>query len=191
MILVIDNYDSFTYNLVQLIGEMDHEIEVIRNDKVSVDRIRELAPNKIIISPGPGRPEDAGISLDLVKELSGEIPILGICLGHQTMGAAFGAKIIKAPELIHGKVSKIINKDKGILAGIGDFEATRYHSLIIDRGTLTNNFEITAETEDGIIMAIENQEKGLYGLQFHPESIMSKTGKEIVNNFLAVKSEEI
>jgi anthranilate synthase/aminodeoxychorismate synthase-like glutamine amidotransferase len=191
MILVIDNYDSFTYNLVQLIGEMDHEIEVIRNDKVSVDRIRELAPNKIIISPGPGRPEDAGISLDLVKELSGEIPILGICLGHQTMGAAFGAKIIKAPELIHGKVSKIINKDKGILAGIGDFEATRYHSLIIDRGTLTNNFEITAETEDGIIMAIEDQEKGLYGLQFHPESIMSKTGKEIVNNFLAVKSEEI
>jgi len=187
MILVIDNYDSFTYNLVQLIGEMEHEIEVIRNDKITVDRIRELAPKRIIISPGPGRPEDAGISLDLVKELAGEIPILGICLGHQTMGAAFGAKIIKAPELIHGKVSKIINKDKGILAGIGDFEATRYHSLIIDRDTLSNNFEITAETEDGIIMAIEDQEKDLYGLQFHPESIMSKTGKEIVSNFLKIE----
>lgn len=185
LILVIDNYDSFTYNLVQLIGELGYEIEVKRNDQINLAEIKNLNPDKIIISPGPGRPKDAGISLDLIKEFSGEIGILGICLGHQSIAAAFGAKIVKAPELVHGKVSKIINKQKGILEGIDDFEATRYHSLVIKPETLADNFEITAKTVDGIIMGIQDEEKGLYGLQFHPESIMSKTGKEILNNFLS------
>lgn len=184
MILVIDNYDSFTYNLVQLIGDLGYEIEVRRNDKITIKEIEKLNPAKIIISPGPGRPEDAGISLELVQRFKGKMAILGICLGHQTIGAACGAKIVKAPELVHGKVSRIINKRQGILAGLEDFEATRYHSLIINPDTLTSNFIITAETEDGIIMAIEDQEQKLYGLQFHPESIMTDLGQEIVNNFL-------
>ncbi|WP_027340084.1 anthranilate synthase component II [Halonatronum saccharophilum] len=190
MILIIDNYDSFTYNLAQLIGELGYPLRVERNDKIIIDQIRELNPDKIIISPGPGRPEGAGISLDLIKELAGEIPILGICLGHQSLGAAFGGKIIKAPQLFHGKTSKVVNKGGRVLKGIGDFEATRYHSLIIDPDTLPSRYKVTAQTEGEIIMGIEDEKAGLYGLQFHPESIMTEVGRGIISNFLKIEDKE-
>jgi anthranilate synthase/aminodeoxychorismate synthase-like glutamine amidotransferase len=186
MILVIDNYDSFTYNLVQLIGELGFQVKVFRNDKIKIKEIEKLNPEKIIISPGPGRPKDAGCSVEVIKEFAGQIPILGICLGHQSIGAAFGAKIVKAKKLVHGKVSTIINNDLGILKGIGNFNATRYHSLVIDYNTLSDNFKITSKSKDGMIMGIEDEKLSLYGLQFHPESIMTKQGKEIISNFLEI-----
>ncbi|GAB6099309.1 hypothetical protein JCM16358_11880 [Halanaerocella petrolearia] len=190
MVLVIDNYDSFTYNLVQFIGELGYSIEVRRNDELTIREIRDLNPDQIVISPGPGRPEDAGISLEVVKEFVGEIPILGICLGHQTIGSAFGAEIRQAPELVHGKTAKVINYDleRDILAGLGDFKATRYHSLIIEPTTLPDRFEVTAKTEDELIMGIRDQESKLYGLQFHPESIMTEAGKKMLDNFLTLEN---
>ncbi|MFO7819416.1 MAG: aminodeoxychorismate/anthranilate synthase component II [Halanaerobacter sp.] len=186
LILVIDNYDSFTYNLVQYIGELGYEIEVRRNDEISIAEIEEMGPAKIVISPGPGRPEDAGISLDVVKEFAGEIPILGVCLGHQTIGAAYGGKVINAPHLVHGKTAQIITEDRGILAGIDNFEATRYHSLVLEEQSLAANFAITSRTDEGLMMSIADEEKDLYGVQFHPESIMTEHGKEILNNFLKI-----
>ncbi|MCK8815754.1 aminodeoxychorismate/anthranilate synthase component II [Natroniella sulfidigena] len=187
MVLVIDNYDSFTYNLVQLIGKLGVEIEVRRNDQITIAEIRELNPERIVISPGPGRPEDAGISLEVVEQLAGEIPILGICLGHQTIGAAYGAEVVSAPELVHGKVSRIKHQQRGVLAGVADqFEATRYHSLMIEPDSLPASLEVIAETEDGLIMGVADSEAQLYGLQFHPESIMSEAGEKIVDNFLNI-----
>ena len=186
LILVIDNYDSFTYNLVQYIGELGYQIEVYRNDKLTIDQIRKLNPERIVISPGPGRPEDAGISLAVVQEFAGEIPILGICLGHQTIGAAYGAEITAAPELVHGKTDQINTTEHSILNGINDFKATRYHSLVIDEQSLAPNFTVIARTKEGLMMGIADSEQELYGLQFHPESIMTEQGKKILGNFLAM-----
>ena len=184
LILVIDNYDSFTYNLVQYIGDLGYEIEVKRNDMITVDEIEKMAPDKIVISPGPGRPEDAGVSLAVVEEFAGQIPILGVCLGHQAIGAVYGGEVIKAPHLVHGKTAQIITEDKGILADIDNFAATRYHSLVLAEDSLASNFSVTSRTEEGLMMSIADEEKELYGVQFHPESIMTEDGKEILNNFL-------
>jgi len=186
LILVIDNYDSFTYNLVQYMGEAGYEIKVKRNDEVTIGDIKELNPAKIVISPGPGRPEDAGVSVDVVEEFAGEIPILGICLGHQVIGAVYGAEIINAPELVHGKTAQIITENESFLGAIDNFVATRYHSLVIKEDTLAEQFEVIARTSEGLMMGIANREQDLYGLQFHPESIMTEYGKKILKNFLSI-----
>ncbi|MBZ0200986.1 MAG: aminodeoxychorismate/anthranilate synthase component II [Ignavibacteriaceae bacterium] len=184
-IIVIDNYDSFTYNLVQLIGSFDVELVVKRNDETTVDEIRELKPDKILISPGPGRPEDSNISLDAIKYFKDKLPVLGVCLGHQAMGYLFGAEIIKAPVLMHGKVSLIKHDGKTIFKKVKqNFEATRYHSLIIKRDTLPDDFEISAECDDGIIMGIRHKKYFLEGVQFHPESILTIEGKNLIKNWL-------
>ncbi len=186
MILIVDNYDSFTYNLVQLVGGLE-EVVVKRNDKFTLEEIEELAPDKIIISPGPGRPKDAGLSLAVVREFAGKIPILGVCLGHQVIAQAFGAEIVNAPEIIHGKTAQIKNHGGELLEGLSDFTATRYHSLIVDLDTLADNFTVTASVEPEIIMALEDQELDLYGVQFHPESIMTEVGLEIIKNFIDIR----
>jgi anthranilate synthase/aminodeoxychorismate synthase-like glutamine amidotransferase len=187
MILVIDNYDSFTYNLVQYLSELDRVI-TLRNDKTSVEKIRSLAPSHIVISPGPGTPSDAGISGQVIRELSGQIPILGVCLGHQSIGEVFGARIKRASEPCHGKVSVIHHQGKGILKGLPEpFRATRYHSLVIDKGTLPSTLQVTATTEDGTIMALEHADIPLYGVQFHPESILTEAGMDILVNFYSQK----
>lgn len=187
MILIIDNYDSFTYNLYQLIGELDPDIIVKRNDEISVHEIKKLKPDRIVISPGPGNPtnkKDFGICNDVIMELKDEIPILGVCLGHQGIFAAFGGKI-KRSEPVHGKLSKITHTDEGIFKGVeNSLEAVRYHSLICDKESLPDCIEITAKTEDGIIMGIKHVESPVYGLQFHPESIGTKQGLSIIKNFL-------
>ncbi|MGB9937267.1 MAG: anthranilate synthase component II [Methanobacterium sp.] len=189
MILIIDNYDSFTYNLYQLIGELDTDIMVKRNDEITVDEIKELNPDKIIISPGPGNPtnkKDFGICMDVINELKNNIPILGVCLGHQGIFAAFGGNISRT-EPTHGKLSKIEHNKEGIFKGLeNSLEATRYHSLICDEESLPECIEITAKTEDGIIMGIKHTESHVYGLQFHPESIGTKNGLKIIENFLNV-----
>lgn len=191
MILIIDNYDSFTYNLYQLIGEVDSDILVKRNDKITVEEIRQLKPDKIIISPGPGNPtneKDFGVCNEVIMELKDEIPILGVCLGHQGIFAAFGGKI-RRTEPIHGKLSKITHTDEGIFEGVeNSLEATRYHSLICDEKSLPECIKITAKTEDGIIMGIKHVESPIYGLQFHPESIGTKHGLMIIKNFLEGKT---
>jgi anthranilate synthase component II len=192
MILVIDNYDSFTYNLVQYLGELGNElsvakeIQVYRNDQISLDQIRQLKPDGIVISPGPGRPEDAGISPLLIKTLGSDVPILGVCLGHQGIGLMFGGEITAAPELMHGKVSKIYHTGVGVFQGLEDpFPATRYHSLVIDRATCPNILEITAWVEDGTIMGVRHRQyPHIQGVQFHPESILSTSGKQLLRNFL-------
>ncbi|EMT38771.1 MULTISPECIES: anthranilate synthase component II [Thermoanaerobacter] len=187
MILIIDNYDSFTYNLYQYVGEMSKEIFVIRNDEVSVKDIEKLNPEKIILSPGPGRPENAGICVDVIKSLGDKIPILGICLGHQAIGYAYGAKIVKADKIMHGKTSLVFHKGEEIFKDIKNpIEAMRYHSLVIDRQTLPRDLEITAYTEEGVIMGVRHKMYPVYGLQFHPESILTEQGKEILRNFLEV-----
>ncbi|MEQ6359603.1 aminodeoxychorismate/anthranilate synthase component II [Thermoanaerobacter thermohydrosulfuricus] len=187
MILIIDNYDSFTYNLYQYVGEMSKEIFVIRNDEVSVKDIEKLNPEKIILSPGPGRPENAGICVDVIKSLEDKIPILGICLGHQAIGYAYGAKIVKADKIMHGKTSLVFHKGEEIFKDIKNpIEAMRYHSLVIDRQTLPRDLEITAYTEEGVIMGVRHKMYPVYGLQFHPESILTEQGKEILRNFLEV-----
>ncbi|AEM78938.1 anthranilate synthase component II [Thermoanaerobacter wiegelii] len=187
MILIIDNYDSFTYNLYQYVGEMSKEIFVIRNDEVSVKDIEKLNPEKIILSPGPGRPENAGICVDVIKSLGDKIPILGICLGHQAIGYAYGAKIVKADKIMHGKTSLVFHKGEEIFKDIKNpIEAMRYHSLVIDRQTLPRDLEITAYTEEGVIMGVRHKMYPVYGLQFHPESILTERGKEILRNFLEV-----
>ena len=185
MLLMIDNYDSFTYNLVQYLGELGADIKVYRNDKITINAIKRLRPEKIIISPGPGRPENAGISVGLIKELGGRVPILGVCLGHQAIGYAFGAKIILANKPMHGKTSLIYHNQKTIFKGIENpFEATRYHSLLVDRKTLPKSLNVTAWTKQGEIMGMEHGQYPLWGVQFHPESILTKPGKNILRNFL-------
>ena len=189
MILLIDNYDSFTYNLVHYVEELGHNVQVYRNDKISLKKISKLDPKKIIISPGPCTPNEAGICLDLVKRFYDKIPILGVCLGHQSIGQAFGAKIIKAGKIMHGKTSKVSNLGSKIFKGLpSSFEATRYHSLVIKNGTLPKNFRVISETIDNkknVIMGIEHENYPCFGVQFHPESIASVPfGKKIMKNFL-------
>ena len=185
MILMVDNYDSFTYNLVQYLGALGQEVRVFRNDKITLSKIKKLKPKKIVISPGPGRPEDAGISVSLIKEFSGKIPILGVCLGHQAIGFAYGGKIINAGKLMHGKTSMIYHNAKTIFKGIPNpFEATRYHSLLVDRKTLPQPLEVIAWTKEKEIMGLKHKDFTLWGVQFHPESVLTKSGKDILANFL-------
>ncbi len=192
MILVIDNYDSFVYNLVQYLGELGADLKVYRNNKITIKDIKKLKPKKIVISPGPGRPEDAGISCEILKSLSPQIPILGVCLGHQALGYAFGGKIIGASELMHGKTSMIYHNGEGIFKNIpSPLEATRYHSLIVEKKSIPSCFKITAWTKknNGIdeIMAIQHLKYPSFGVQFHPESILTQAGKLILKNFLDIK----
>ena len=186
MILLIDNYDSFSYNLYQLIGELCPDIKVIRNDEMTVDEIRELAPGRIILSPGPGRPEDAGVIIDVVKELGAEIPILGVCLGHQAICAAFGATVTYAKKLMHGKqsVAKLDTSCPLFRGCPGRIPVARYHSLAADPDTVPDTLRVTAATDDGEIMAVMHSEFPIYGVQFHPESILTPDGKQILNNFI-------
>ncbi len=187
MILMIDNYDSFTYNLVQYPGELGADLKVYRNDRLTLAQIRLMHPERIVISPGPGRPEDAGVCVDLIREFAGKIPILGVCLGHQAIGYAYGGNIIRAKRLMHGKTSMIRHNQKEIFRGVEDpFEATRYHSLVVDRETIPACLEITAWTadEDREIMGVRHKQFPLWGVQFHPESILTTAGKNILNNFL-------
>ena len=186
MIVMIDNYDSFTFNLVQYLAEMGQELAVYRNDEVGVDDILADKPDKIVISPGPGRPEDAGISIDLIRAAADKIPVLGVCLGHQAIGAAFGGKVVHAGVLVHGKTSKISHDGKTIFKGLPNpFSATRYHSLVVERESLPPELEISAETEDGLIMALRHRELPIEGVQFHPESILTSEGKALLRNFIA------
>ena len=187
MILMLDNYDSFTYNLVQYFGELGANLKVYRNDAITLEAIKHMRPEKIIISPGPGRPQGAGISVDIIREFSGLIPVLGVCLGHQCMGYAYGAKIVRAKKLMHGKTSMIQHNQKELYKGIDNpFEATRYHSLIIEKNSLPDCFEITAWTNEGEIMGIRHKQLSLWGVQYHPESILTESGKDILNNFLTM-----
>lgn len=188
MVLVIDNYDSFTYNLVQYMGEMGCHQEIVRNDQVTISDIRRMHPAKIVISPGPCTPADAGMILDVVRELHKEYPILGVCLGHQAIGQALGGRIVKAREIVHGKTSEIHHLANGLFQGIPTpFKATRYHSLIVDRTTLPACVEVTAWTSTGIIMGLRHREFPTVGVQFHPESIATEHGKQILANFLSMQ----
>ena len=185
MLLVIDNYDSFTYNLVQYLGELGQEVRVVRNDEIAAADIAPLAPSHIVISPGPCTPNQAGISLAVIERYAGRIPILGVCLGHQAIGAAFGGRVIRAPKVMHGKTSEIRHDSKTVFRGLPqDFQATRYHSLIIRRDSAPPELDITAETDDGIIMAVEHRDRPVHGVQFHPESIASEHGRVVIGNFL-------
>jgi anthranilate synthase component II len=192
LLIIIDNYDSFTYNLVQYLGELAAEfpvatdIKVFRNDKITIDEIRALQPDGVVISPGPGRPEDAGISLDLISRLGPSVPILGVCLGHQSIGQVFGGKIISAPELMHGKTSPIYHKGVGVFSNLENpMTATRYHSLVIEGDTCPDVLEITASLEDGTIMGVRHRNyPHIQGVQFHPESVLTTSGKQLLRNFL-------
>ena len=185
MLLMIDNYDSFTYNLVQYFGELGETIEVFRNDKISIPEIEKLDPEVLVISPGPGSPKDAGISLEVIHHFKGAIPILGVCLGHQCIGEAFGGKIVAAPRLMHGKISLIHHTEKDIFRDLPNpFEATRYHSLIIEKESLPDSLSINAWTEEQEIMGVHHKKHLIMGVQFHPESILTKEGKRLLNNFL-------
>ena len=187
MIFVLDNYDSFTYNLVQRLGEIDAslDIHVARNDKTSLDEIEQLAPDRIIISPGPCTPAEAGLSKEVIARFGPKLPVLGVCLGHQSVGQALGAKVVRAPECMHGKLSEIRHGGDGLFEALpSPLTATRYHSLILDRDSVPDCFDITAETEDGIVMGIAHKEMPLYGVQFHPESIASEHGHDLLKNFL-------
>ena len=186
MLLIIDNYDSFTYNLVQYFGELKADMQIFRNDALSIEQLKKMNPEKIVISPGPGRPEGAGISVDIIKKFAGKIPILGVCLGHQCIGYAYGGNIIRAKKLMHGKTSQISHNGKGIFEGTPNpFEATRYHSLVIERETLPECLEVTAESEDKEIMGVHHKQFPLWGVQFHPESILTTSGMDILKNFLS------
>ena len=184
-VLVIDNYDSFVYNLVQYLGELKVEPLVKRHDAITIDEVENIAPNAILISPGPGKPKQAGISIDLIKWAAGKIPVLGICLGHQCIGEAWGGKTVHAPQVMHGKTSLISHNEKGLFKDVeSPFEATRYHSLIVDQTSFPAELEITAKTDDGLIMGLKHKEFEIYGLQFHPESILTSYGHKLINNFL-------
>ncbi|OFC39857.1 anthranilate synthase component 2 [Acidithiobacillus caldus] len=188
MILMIDNYDSFTYNLVQYFGELGERLEVVRNDALSIADIEAMQPERICISPGPCTPAQAGISLEVIRHFAGRLPILGVCLGHQAIGEAFGGRVICAPEVVHGKTSPIFHDDKGIFAGLPKpFTATRYHSLIVARDDLPSELEVTAWTEDGLIMGLRHRRFAVEGVQFHPESILSECGKELLAHFCKVR----
>jgi anthranilate synthase component 2 len=193
MILLIDNYDSFTYNLYQDIAQKTDEVLVVRNDKITLDEIAKLKPAGIVLSPGPGRPEDAGICVDLIKRFSGSIPILGICLGHQAIAIAFNSQVVQAENIMHGKTSPAFHNRQVIFKNIAlPFEAGRYHSLVIDRDTLSPELEVTAESADDIIMAVQHKTHPTYGLQFHPESILTESGSDFISNFLeAIKQEKV
>ena len=185
MLIIIDNYDSFTYNLYQYLGELGANMLVFGNDKISVEEIAERNPEKLLVSPGPCTPNEAGISCDAVKYFAGKIPVFGVCLGHQSIGQVFGGKVIRARRLMHGKTSPIIHDNKGVFAGLPNpFDATRYHSLIIEKKTLPNCFEITAHAEEDEIMGIRHKELPVFGVQFHPESILTTHGKQLLKNFL-------
>jgi anthranilate synthase component 2 len=187
MLLVIDNYDSFTYNLVQYLGELGAETLVRRNDEVTVEDVELLDPGRIVLSPGPCTPKEAGICVPLVQRLAGKIPILGVCLGHQSIAAAFGGKVIRAPYLMHGKTSQIHHDSQTVFHGLPqDFTATRYHSLIVEKETLPPELAVSAETADGIIMGLRHRDHAIEGVQFHPESILTATGKQLLKNFLAM-----
>ena len=184
MIVVIDNYDSFTYNLVQYLGELGQEIQVFRNDQVIVEEIRELSPDHIVISPGPGNPDDGGISLDVLREFGPTTPIFGVCLGHQCIGQAYGGKVVRAPRLMHGKVSAVYHNSDGVFSGVpSPFNATRYHSLIVEE-PIPDDLEVTAFTSQGEVMGVRHKEYPTVGVQFHPESILTEHGKRILQNFL-------
>ncbi|HEU4324222.1 MAG TPA: aminodeoxychorismate/anthranilate synthase component II [Roseiflexaceae bacterium] len=186
MILLLDNYDSFTYNLYQYLCELGAEVLVRRNDELGVGDVAALAPEKIVISPGPCTPNEAGISVDLIRELGGRVPILGVCLGHQSIGAAYGGAVVRAPVVMHGKLSAIHHSDTGVFAGLPQpFQATRYHSLIVRRDDLPPSLEVTAWTEDGLIMGLRHRDHPVEGVQFHPESIMTDAGKALLRNFLS------
>ena len=185
MILVIDNYDSFTFNLVQYLGELGSEMEVWRNDQITLDEIADKNPERIVISPGPCTPSEAGVSVGLIRRFSGQCPILGVCLGHQSIGEAFGGEVVRAPYLMHGKTSRIHHDEQGLFRGLPqDFTATRYHSLIVKKETLPAALAITAETDDGLIMGLRHREHPTEGVQFHPESILTDAGKKLLSNFL-------
>ncbi len=185
MLLMIDNYDSFTYNLVQYFGELGEEVAVYRNDEITLEEIRELAPARLVISPGPCTPNEAGISVDAILAFAGELPILGVCLGHQSIGQAFGGRIVHARALMHGKTSLIHHQGTGLFAGLENpFQATRYHSLVVEPETLPACLEVTAWTDDGEIMGLRHREQPVYGVQFHPESILTQYGHELLRNFL-------
>lgn len=188
MLLMIDNYDSFTYNLVQYLGELGEDIRVFRNDKIQIEDIERLKPDRIVISPGPCSPKEAGISINVIKHFAGKIPILGVCLGHQSIGAAFNGEIVRAPTLMHGKTSQIYHDGKTIFEGLQNpFEATRYHSLVIKKETLPDCLQISAWTSDGVIMGVRHKELLVEGVQFHPESILTVVGKDLLRNFLKLR----
>jgi para-aminobenzoate synthetase component II len=185
MILVLDNYDSFTYNLVQYLGELGAEVRVARNDQITIDEIEQLAPERIVISPGPCYPDQAGITLDLIRHFAGSIPLLGICLGHQAIGQAFGGAVVRAPYIMHGKTSQILHDGRTVFDGIENpFTATRYHSLIVERASVPPVLEISATTSDGLVMGLRHREFICEGVQFHPESILTGAGKGLLRNFL-------
>ena len=185
MLLMIDNYDSFTYNLVQYLGELGEDVKVIRNDELTVDEIEALAPQRIVLSPGPCTPNEAGVSLELIARFAGRVPILGVCLGHQAIGQAFGGKVVRAPELMHGKASDIRHDGKTIFAGLPDpFRAGRYHSLIVERTSVPACLEVSASTAGDVIMGLRHREMKVEGVQFHPESILTDDGKQLLANFL-------
>ncbi len=187
MLLMIDNYDSFTYNLVQYFGELGEDVHVVRNDEIDLAGIAALAPDHIVVSPGPCTPNEAGVSVPLIKEFAGKVPILGVCLGHQSIGQAFGGKIVRAKELMHGKTSMVHHTDVGVFHGLPNpFRATRYHSLVIERDTLPDCLEITAWTDDGEIMGVRHKTLAVEGVQFHPESILTEHGHAMLANFLKV-----
>ncbi len=184
MLLVIDNYDSFTYNLVQYLGELGADITVFRNDQVTVDKVKDLAPDQIVISPGPGNPDDGGISNEVIRQLGSSTPVLGVCLGHQCIGHVYGGRVSRAPRLMHGKVSSVYHNGRGIFYGVpSPFQATRYHSLIVEE-PLPECLEVTAFTRDGEIMGLRHKEHPVLGVQFHPESILTEHGKRLLRNFL-------
>ena len=185
-VLVIDNYDSFVYNLVQYLGELGAEPIVHRHDAITTDEAAALEPDAVLVSPGPGRPEDAGVSTSIIRWAAGRIPVLGVCLGHQCIGAAWGGTVIRAPEVMHGKTSRIHHEGASVFAGLpSPFEATRYHSLLVERSSLPEEFEVTASTEDGLVMGLRHRDLDVEGVQFHPESILTASGHDLLANFLA------
>jgi anthranilate synthase/aminodeoxychorismate synthase-like glutamine amidotransferase len=187
MILLLDNYDSFTYNLAQYLGQMGQELLIRRNDQITLDEIEEREPERIVISPGPCTPKEAGISIPLIERFAGKIPILGVCLGHQSIGAAFGGRVIRAPKVMHGKTSLIHHDGETIFYGLPqDFQATRYHSLIVERKSLPSELEISAETADGTIMGLRHRQMKVEGVQFHPESVLTDAGFKLLENFLSI-----
>jgi anthranilate synthase/aminodeoxychorismate synthase-like glutamine amidotransferase len=188
MILLIDNYDSFTYNLYQYLGEMGAALKVIRNDEMTAEQALALGPERIVISPGPGNPDQAGISLEIIRRAAGRVPLLGVCLGHQTLGQVFGGDVVRAPKLMHGKTSEIHHDGRTIFAGLPvPFTATRYHSLVVSRESVPDCLEISAWTTDGLVMGLRHKEHALEGVQFHPESILTHAGKDLLKNFLGLR----